>query len=121
MRKEKILSSLKWSASLVGKSHMTAGNEYNIRLSRNGFACVVKYHTNINDTLCLDDIMYCLILDSDCYEFSKDEYDFARSYGYEDIHEAKRLYKACKTTYMRLRELFTEAEINALRTALADN
>lgn len=120
MLKSKILSTLKWGAICEGKSHMTAGNEYEIRMRRNKFTCYFKYHTNINDTLSLDEIMYCLILDSDCYEFARDEYEFAREYGYDDLAEARRIYKACNATYNKLRKLFSEAEINALRSELAD-
>lgn len=121
MLKSKILATLKWSASYVGKSDMTAGNEYIIRLKRNNFSCATKYHTNINDTLCIDDIMYCLLSDSNAYEFSRDEHEFMREFGYKSLNEAIKAYNACRKTYMQLRELFTQAELNALNAELANH
>lgn len=115
---KRILKTLKFEAVRVGDSKMTRGGEYDITLKRKGFKFITKYHANIYDNVNIEDVLYCLILDSDCWESSENVHDFARSYGYEDYDKACKAYHDCKTTYMRLREIFTESEINALRAEL---
>lgn len=66
--KQQLYDGIQIKATLVGKSQMTSGNEYKIRLEHNGKFALLPYHTNINDIVDKQDIVECLLLDSEAYE-----------------------------------------------------
>ena len=111
-----LLSRIKFSRSYVRKSSMTSGNEYNIFISYNGHWAWFTFHDNHENKSTLRDWLYCLVLDMNAYEFSRDEWEFAREYGYsyEDMSKARKAYRACEKTAEKLHRLFTEAELDIL-------
>lgn len=116
MGMNEILSEIKFSRTYVRKSSMTSGNEYEIKLSHNGVTRSFAFHDNFENKSTLKDWIYCLIMDMDAFEYSKDVYDFARSFGYadEDISEARKAYNACKATAHKMHKLFSEEELEIL-------
>lgn len=50
-----------------------------------------------------DDVLYCILSDAQCYEFSEDDISlFADSLGIENVKEAIDAFNACKETYNNL-------------------
>lgn len=52
------------------------------------------------------DLIYCLISDSGCFHSSRDLEDFAYNFGYENIKDAEKAYKACARTAAALSRVF---------------
>ena len=109
-----LLSRIKFSRSYVRKSKMTSGNEYKIFISYNGHWAWFTFHDNFENKSTLKDWLYCLVLDMNSYEFSRDEYEFAREYGYDDMSEARKIYRACEKTAEKLHKLFNDSELEIL-------
>ena len=114
----RLLSMIKFSRTYVRKSPMCSGNEYKIFISYKGHWAWFTFHDNFENKSTLKDWLYCLILDMNAYEFSRDEYDFARNYGYadEDISKARKAYRACEKTAEKLHKIFSEQELDLLST-----
>lgn len=111
-----LLSRIRFTRTYVRKSSMTMGNEYKILISYNGHWAHFTFHDNHENKSTLRDWLYCLVLDMNAYEFSRDEYDFMRSYGYmdTDIKKARKAYRECEKTAEKLHRIFTEAELDIL-------
>lgn len=116
MTSSEILSKINFSRTYVCRSKMCSGNEYKIRLSYNGNSAWFVFHDNFENKSTLKDWLYCLIMDMDAFEYSKDAWDFARNFGYadEDYTKACKAYKACKKTSEKLHKLFSESELEIL-------
>ena len=116
--KQQLYDGIQIKATLVGKSQMTSGNEYKIRLEHNGTFAILPYHTNINDIVDKQDIVECLLLDSEAYENTNDVTDFADTFGYTDYIKAKKAYQECKKQSERLHKLFDDNEIAILQESI---
>ena len=57
------------------------------------------------------DCMNAIIGDMDCYDVCRNLSDFCSEFGYDDIVQAEKAYKACKKTSKALHRLFTDEEL----------
>lgn len=57
------------------------------------------------------DCIHAVIMDMDAYDICRDLSDFCSDFGYDNIVEAQKIYKACKRTSKALHRLFTDDEI----------
>ena len=95
---------------------------YNVVIMYNGKRYSSTYQCNIKETPTTKDIMYCLLLDANCYDTTRDIKEFAEEFGYElydDDYdgynkETERVYKACKKTSEAMHRLFTDEELETL-------
>ena len=62
----------------------------------------------------LDDCLYALISDMDCYDAARDMADFNFEFGYTD----DKAYKACKKTSKALHRLFSDEELEMITAEL---
>lgn len=111
---DRLLSMIKFSRTFVRKSKMCSGNEYKIFISYNGHWAWFTFHDNFMNKSTLRDWLYCLVLDMNAYDFNADEYELARAYGYDDIEQARKVYKACRKTSEKMHKIFNEAELDIL-------
>ena len=64
-------------------------------------------------------VLYCLLSDMDCGD--QPFHDFCGDLGYdEDSREAERIYFACQESGRKLRKVFKNVHIEAIRTHLED-
>jgi len=95
------------------------------------FSCVISYNKkrytvefqcNPNYELpSKETVLNCLIGDLIIYEESVDALDFAKEMGYDDLHEAKRIFESIEKEAKALHRLFTESEIMELTEELDKN
>lgn len=98
-----------------GKSTMTAGNYYNITLTKGGQFVRFQFHDNIHNDASLCDFVYALLMDANAYESTTDAFDFMAEFGYTNPQKAKEVYNACKKQAERLNKLFTSEEVEQLQ------
>ena len=103
-----------WQKTYMGKSNMTSGNKYFITIYYNGKRCSFVFHDNYMNQSKKKELLYCLLLDAECYDESTDIYYFADAYGYKHTAEAEKAYAGCKRQSERLHRLFTDEEIALL-------
>lgn len=112
--KNKIIDNIKVYKKLLGKSKMTAGNKYQIKMTYKGKNIYFIYNDNIENNSKKIDILYCILMDAtaytNCYNFA----DFMAEFGYDKEAEAKKVYNGCKRNYNKLTTLFTDAEVEDL-------
>ena len=76
-------------------------------------------------------IIYCILSDADCYNYSRDFRDFCNEFGYEEYKEdrygnykenteAKKAFNACKKSYEAINRLFTGEQLEQLREVFQD-
>lgn len=103
-------------------SHMFSDGhvKYNCKISYNGKSFQTTYQCNPKYSD-MDKIkfnfVYCVLLDKETYDDSRDEEDFADSLAmdyYEDYKEVKRIYKACQRASCKLNEMFSQEELEIL-------
>lgn len=117
MTLKELLKQIKCKKTLLGKSCMTSGNAYRITLTHKGKKCQFIFNDNCYNKSRKSDFLYCLVLDSQAYEYSRDMNDFIKSFGYlEDEKLGKKAYDSCMRQYTRLHRLFNESEIDLLAT-----
>ena len=94
------------------KEHMI----FNCRISYNRKYYSFEYQCNPNYEMPkLERVIECLITDTECFDNSKNFYDFALGLGYDsESEEAKRVYKACRKTSKAIHRLFEDYEISML-------
>lgn len=121
----RLLSTIKCSKTYLRKSDMCSGNAYRITLTYKGNRCSFVFHDNFKNASKKKDFLYCLVLDAQCYESTRDLYDFAREYGYlyyadvgdlDALKRAKKAFDSCRLQSERLHKLFNEQEIELLST-----
>ena len=103
-------------------SHMFSDGhvKYNCKISYNGKSFQTTYQCNPNysDMSKMKfDFIYCVLLDKNTYDNSRDINDFANSLAmdyYEDYKEVKRIYKACQRASEQLDRMFSDEELNIL-------
>ena len=75
------------------------------------------------------DILYCVLSDANCYEYTQDLKDFCLEFGYNEPDEfgyksrmtdGRKAYNACKRAHKRLNEIFTKTEIEKLQELFQD-
>ena len=111
----RILNKITYKKTYLHKSTLTSGNAYRITLNYKNNTIWFIYNDNIYNKSTLNDFIYCLLLDSQAYEINKGNvFEFMREFGYNDTHEAKRIYNACEKQSERLHKLFTNEEIQQL-------
>lgn len=107
---KKILENTKTTKTLLGKSTMTSGNKYQVKINYNGKNCYMVYNDNFYNNSTKEDFLYCLMSDAlaytNCYNFA----DFMAEFGYSREAEAKKAYNGCKRQYIKYNKLFNNAE-----------
>ena len=96
--------------------------KYDVVVKYKGKQYTTTYQCNVKEMPKVKDIMYCLLLDANCYDTTRDIKDFAEELGYElydydcgDYNkETKRVYNACKKTSEEMHRLFTSEEMEML-------
>ena len=94
--------------------------KYNWKRSYNGKSFQTTYQCNPNysDMSKMKfDFIYCVLLDKNTYDNSRDINDFASNIGldyYEDKKEIERCYKACQRASEQLDRMFSDEELNIL-------
>jgi hypothetical protein len=82
-------------------------NHYRVRLQRGRHWTSVYFSTGAawtqDPSIC--DVLDCVISDSQSFEDNDDVYSFAREFGYDDIDEAKEIYRGCRENSRKLRRL----------------
>ena len=112
---ERLLSMIKYTRTYVRKSDMCSGNEYKIFISYHGHWAWFTFHDNFMNKSTLKDWLSCLVLDTLAYDCSRDVYDFARTYGYEDdMSKARKAYRGCEGNAEKMHRLFTDKELELL-------
>lgn len=111
-----ILNTITTTKTLKGKSTMTAGNHYEITMTRNGKTITFDYHDNIHNKSNKKDFVFALLSDATAYESTRNAFDFMAEFGYTDPQQAKEVYNACRVQRNKLYKLFTSEEIEELQT-----
>lgn len=109
-----ILEKIRTTKSYKGKSEMTSGNAYTVRVYYNGKYCQMTFHDNIYNKSDKNDFLYSLLMDADAYNNSRDMADFADEYGYDDIRKCLKAYNGCKSQAEKVKRLFTDEEVEHL-------
>ena len=104
------------TANMFSSGHV----KYNCKISYNAKSFQTTYQCNPNysdmSKIKLD-FIYCVFLDKNTYDNSRDMQDFAANIGldyYEDRKEVNRCYKACERASRRLDEMFSNEELDVL-------
>lgn len=95
---------------------MTAGNHYEITMTRNGKTIAFDYHDNIHNKSNKKDFLFALLSDANAYECTRNAFDFMAEFGYTDTQKAKEIYSACRMQRNKLHKLFTSEEVEKLQT-----
>lgn len=120
-RKQKaLLESVKTTKTNRGKSKMTAGNKYEIKMTHNDKTIDFVYNDNIHNKGDKNDFLYALLSDAMAYKYAINLGDFMAEFGYEDEEQAKDIFNACKIQYKKLKYLFTEKQIEELEKIFED-
>lgn len=111
---------------------------YYLELSHNGKKYRFSYHDSVhaycnNKKLDKLNALYCVLMDSNSIEYTKDFSDFCSEFGYKTYNEtffpyyrivenqeAKKIYNACIKTYEALHDIFSDDELEKLRNEFQD-
>lgn len=116
-----ILDKIKTTKSRLGKSKMTSGDKFKVKISYNGKSCYMTFHDNFKNKSDKKDFICSLLLDSNAYEYdTRDLYDFMANFGYTDEKQARKIYNACKRQAQKVNYLFTKQEQEKLQELLMD-
>lgn len=85
--------------------------EYNGEIYETSYQCNYKTGQKLKK-----DIIYCLLMDADCFENCQDIDDFQMEFGYEKASELIKAYNGCKETYQAFKKIFNDKELEELRT-----
>lgn len=106
-----------------------------------GYTVTVKgshgtYTTTYNNSISAEhrtpdkvNILYCVLSDANCYEYTQDLKDFCLEFGYNEPDEfgykskmtdGRKAFNACKRAHKRLNEIFTKTEIEKLQELFQD-
>lgn len=94
--------------------------KYTCKISYNGKTFQTTYQCNpqYSDMSKIKfDFIYCILLDKNTYDNSRDINDFASSIGmdyYENEKEVNRCYNACEKASHKLDEMFSQEELDIL-------
>ena len=115
-----ILEKIKTNKIRLGKSEMTSGDKFKVKITYNGKSCYMVYHDNFKNKSDKKDFIYSLMLDADAYNNTTNLYDFMTEYGYENEKQANKIYNACKRQSLKFDKLFTNDEQAEIQKLLAD-
>lgn len=115
-----ILDKIKTTKSRLGKSEMTSGDKFKVKISYNGKSCYMVFNDNFENKSDKKDFIYSLWLDADAWINSKNLADFMSEFGYDDKKQASKIYNACEKQAQKFNKLFTQKEQNEIRELLAD-
>lgn len=118
-KQKALLESVKTTKTNKGKSKLTAGDKYQIKMTHNDKTIYFIYNDNIQNKGDKNDFLFALLIDAEAYE-SNTPSTFAWSYGYEDTKEALKIYDACEKNAKKLHAIFTDAEIEELEKIFED-
>ena len=117
MTLKELLKNIKCKRTYLRKSSMTSGNAYRITLTYKGEKCSFVFNDNHRNESRKNDFLYCLVLDAQAYDLSRDIGDFIKSFGYADEWQSGVIaYNACKKQSERLHRLFNDEEVELLST-----
>ena len=102
------------------KSRKTSGNKYLITLEYKDKIIKFHYHDNYLNKSTLTDFIHALKLDAESYKYNSNHLEFAKSFGYEDIEEAKKIYDACEKQFIRYNKLFSKEEQEEINKLLVN-
>lgn len=111
-----LIEQIKSTKSNQGKSQMTSGNKYQVRLSYNGKSISMVFNDNYLNKSTTKDFLWALMIDAQSYENNPFYMDFCKEFGYDDVYEckAKKAFKGCQNASIKIHKLFTEEEIEQL-------
>lgn len=90
------------------------------RKVRISFDRYVMPTTKLLDSPLLKDILYSLVVDSDCLDYSTFE-EWADCFGYDhDSRSAEKIYRACLEIALKMRLMFGDDGLNKLREVFQD-
>ena len=114
---------------------------YYLELNHNGKKYRFTYHDSVH-AYCngskLDKLnaLYCILMDSNSIEYTRDFSDFCSEFGYNEYDytcsyfpyryirkenkEAKKVYNACMKTYEALHDIFSNDELEQLQDEFQD-
>lgn len=114
-----ILTEIKTTKKLLGKSQMTTGNKYQIKITYKNNSCYMIYNDNFYNSSKKEDFIYCLMLDALAYIDSNENYNnFCEMFGY-DAGQGMAVFNGCKRQYIKYNKLFNEAEQKQLNIIFA--
>ena len=124
-KQKALLDSVKASKTNKGKSKLTAGDKYEIKMTHNGKTIYFVYNDNIYNKGDKNDFLYALLVDADAYESTKNTFHFCQAFGYdynnkEERTKADRILSACCINADKLQKLFTSAELEILHEIFKD-
>ena len=117
MTLKELLSQIKCKKTCIGKSKWSSGYAYRITLTYKGKSCRFIFNDNFHDKSSKCDFLYCLILDAQSFENSKDYFDWCHDWCYDYFsNKSRKVYEACKKQSERVHRLFNDEEIELLST-----
>ena len=124
-KQKALLESVKTTKTNKGKSKMTAGDKYEIKMTHNGKTICFVYNDNIYNKGDKNDFLYALLVDADAYESTKNTFEFCQAFGYdwnnkEERNKADEILTACCRNADKLQKLFTSAELDMLHNIFED-
>lgn len=110
------MNNVKVYRSKIGKSKVTTGNAYRIKVINkvNDRVITFTYNDNYLNESSADNILYCLYLDYTAGISCEDLDDFMNEYGYKEEREANKIYKAVLKNTEKVKYCFTEEQIEEL-------
>ncbi len=117
-----LLNQIKLTKTNLGKSQMTSGDAYRITLTYKGHRCGFTFHDNFKNSSTKEEIIESLLIDADAYNNARNFEDFCFEFGYDvSDSEAYKIYTACKKQADKVSRLFTNAEIEQLRSEIFED
>lgn len=95
--------------------------KYYVKLSYNGNSSNFTYYESIynfqkNVPLNKKDVLYCLLSDMNCFEYTQNLQNFLDEFGYDDnIKQGIKAYKGCKLNSEKLHKIFSSDELEQLQ------
>ena len=121
MEATNIIDKIKITKKLLGKSNITEGNKYLIKISYNGKNCYMIYNDNYKNDSTKKDILFAFVSDARVFADYGDNLDyFASCFGYNDYNEARQVYFGCKRQLKKYNRLFDFMEQEELEDLLQD-
>lgn len=93
---------------------------YNVRLDYNNKSYFTEYQTA--QEIDKNDIIYCVLSDAQCYEYTRNIDEFMQEFGYNNgkISEGIKAFEGCKKAFEELSKMFTNSEIEKLHEELEE-
>lgn len=88
---------------------------YNNKYMTTQYQCNTAYKNAMKK-----DILYCVLSDSNAYEYAQDIDDFQQEFGYEKASELLKAFNGCKEANKKIHELFNGKELKELETIFQD-